>query len=71
MQTVTLSTYPLPDRTETYWQVMVDELPVTRETVSQSDAAASFERICAELSTRGRTVRRIFWDGYNLQETTL
>ena len=71
MQNVTLSTFPLPDRDDTYWQVLVGGSPVIRETTSQADATAAFERVCAEMSTHGRTVRRMFWDGYNKQETAL
>lgn len=71
MKTVTLSTFPLPDRDDTYWQVMVGGMPVIRETTSQADATAAFERTCADMATHGRTVRRTFWDGYNAQETTL
>jgi len=71
MQTVTLATFPLPDRDDTYWQVHVGGMPAIRETTSQEAAKASFERICAEQSTHGRKVRRMFWDGYNAQETAL
>jgi hypothetical protein len=71
MQTVTLSTFPLPDRTETYWQVNVGGMPAIRETTSQADATRAFERIAREQSTHGRKVRRVFWDGYNAQETVL
>lgn len=71
MHTVTLATFPLPDRDETYWQVNVGGMPAIRETTSQEDATRAFERICGELSTHGRTVRRMFWDGYSAQETTL
>lgn len=69
---VTLSTFPLPDRDETYWTVLVGGFgPVIRETTSQADATRAFERVSAELSTHGRTVTRAFWDGYNSQETAL
>lgn len=71
MQTVTLATFPLPDRTETYWTVNVGGMPAIRETTSQTDATAAFHRIAAELSTHGRKVSRRFWDGYNAQETIL
>ena len=71
-KTVTLATFPLPNRDECYWQVSISGAgPATRETTSQTDATASFERVCAELSTHGRTVARKFWDGFNAQETTL
>lgn len=70
--TVTLATFPLPDSDETYWQVSVQGTgPVTRETTSQVDATASFKRVCRELSTHGRTVTRMFWDGFNAQGTAL
>lgn len=71
MQTVTLATFPLPDRDETYWTVNVGGMPAIRETTSQEAATAAFERIAAELSTHGRKVKRMFWDGYNAQETAL
>lgn len=68
---VTLSTFPLPDRDETYWAVLVNGSPTIRETTSQTDATRAFERVTAELSTHGRTVTRAFWDGFNAQETAL
>lgn len=69
--TVTLATFPLPDRGETYWQVHVNGMPMIRETTDQAQATAAFERVCAELSTHGRRVARRFWDGFNVQETSL
>ena len=69
--TVTLATFPLPDRDETYWQVNVGGMPVIRETTDQQRATAAFERVCAEQSTHGRRVERRFWDGFNAQETAL
>ena len=72
MTTITLATFPLPDRTETYWQVNVSGFgPVSRETTSQDDARATFDRVCAEQSQHGRKIERRFWDGYNGQETVL
>jgi hypothetical protein len=70
-RTVTLATFPLPDRDEPYWQVNVAGMPAIRETTSQTDATRAFERICAEQSTHGCKVERRFWDGYNGVETTL
>ena len=79
--TVTLATFPhgagctcgpcqtMPDAV--YWTVNVGGMPVIRETVSQADATAAFERTVRDMSTGGRTVRRMFWDGYNAQETAL
>lgn len=70
--TVTLATFPLPSSDETYWQVSVQGSgPVIRETTDQVAATASFNRVCRELSTHGRTVTRMFWDGFNAQETAL
>ena len=71
MTTVTLATFPLPDRDETYWQVHVNGSPVIRETTSQDYARAAFERVSAEMATHGRRIVRTFWDGYNAQETPL
>lgn len=81
VRTVTLSTFPHgagctcgPCQTEpgaVYWTVNVGGMPVIRETRSQDAATAAFERTIAELSAHGRTVRRMFWDGYNRQETPL
>ena len=71
MTTVTLATFPLPDRDGPYWQVHIGGMPAIRETTSQDDATRAFERIAAEQSTHGRKVRRMFWDGYNAQETAL
>jgi hypothetical protein len=69
--TVTLATFPLPDRAEPYWQVNVGGMPVIRETTSQADAAAAFERTVRDMSAHGRQVVRMFWDGFNAQETAL
>lgn len=71
-RTVTLSTFPIPDKEESYWQVSVQGSgPVIRETTSQADATAAFNRVCRELSTHGCTVTRTFWNGYLGEETTL
>ena len=69
--TVTLATFPLPDRDGCYWQVHINGQPAIRETESQADATRAFERACADMSTNGRTVRRTFWNGYGAVETVL
>ena len=68
---VTLSTFPSVSGDRCYWQVFVGGMPVTRETESQTDATRSFERVCKEMSTHGRTVQRAFWNGYDAVETIL
>ena len=68
---LTLATFPLPEREETYWQVSIDGMPAIRETTSQEDATAAFARIGTELTTHGRTITRTFWDSFNAQETIL
>lgn len=69
--TVTLATYPLPDRPGSYWDVQIGGMPVIAATVSQADATAVFARVCADASHHRTAVRRVFWDGYNAQETAL
>lgn len=71
MKTVTLATYPLPDRDGTYWDVQIGGMPVISATESQADATAVFERVCDDASAHGSKIRRLFWDGYNAQETAL
>lgn len=71
-RTVTLATFPLPDRGECYWQVTLKGSgPVIRETTSQADATAAFHRVCKDLSAHGWTVTRMFWNGYLGEEYAL